>query len=49
MGKLYQSEKWLKRKYLVEKMDVSAIAKLCGVTDMTIYLQLHKLGLIKKR
>jgi len=45
--KFYQSEPWLKRKYVVEKKTAAEIAELCGVTEMTILRYLQKYGLIR--
>lgn len=44
MPALYQSEAWLRRKYLVEKLSPEAIAKLCGATPMTIYRYINQFG-----
>lgn len=44
-SKLYQSEAWLKRKYLIDKMDPADIGKLCGVSQMTIYRYIDKFKL----
>lgn len=49
MTKLYQSEKWLRRKYEREKLTEAQIAKLAGTTVMTINRYLHRFGLKKKR
>jgi DNA-directed RNA polymerase specialized sigma subunit len=45
--KLYQSEVWLKRKYLIEKKTAKEIAEMCQVTEMTIFRYLEKFGLIR--
>jgi len=45
--KLYQSESWLKRKYVVERKSAAEIAELCSVTEMTITRYLQKYGLIR--
>lgn len=47
--KLYLSEKWLRRQYIVEGKDQFEIAKECGVSHMTIYRQLEKYDWYKKR
>jgi len=47
--KLYQSNVWLYRKYVVQKKNVTEIAKECEVSAMTIQRYLEKFGLIKKR
>jgi DNA-directed RNA polymerase specialized sigma subunit len=45
--KLYQSEKWLRKKYIVEGLTETEIAELCNVTQVTINRQLRKFGLRK--
>jgi transposase len=45
--KFYQSEPWLKRKYVEEGKTAKEIADLCGVTEMTILRYLQKYGLIR--
>lgn len=45
MAKLYLSESWLKRRYLIDKKSPEEIAQEQGVTPMTIYRQLKKFGL----
>ncbi len=47
--KLYQSEVWLYRKYVVQKKTVTEIAEECKVSAMTIQRYLDQFGLIKKR
>ena len=47
--KLYQSEVWLYRKYVVQKKTVTEIAEECKVSAMTIQRYLDKFGVIKKR
>lgn len=47
--KLYTSEAWLRRKYLVEKKSPEEIAEICGATLMTIYNYLNKFGIRGKR
>jgi hypothetical protein len=47
--KLYQSEAWLRRKYLVERKSPEEIAKMCDATLMTIYRYLDKYGIRGKR
>lgn len=47
--KLYTSETWLRRKFLVEKKKPEEIAELCKVSAMTIYRYLEKFGLLRKR
>jgi len=45
--KLYQSEAWMKRKYVVEKKTAKEIAEICKVSEMTITRYLDKFGLIR--
>ena len=47
--KLYQSQPWLYRRYVVQKNTVSEIAAECNVSLMTIQRYLEKFGMIKKR
>ena len=47
--KLYQSQSWMYRRYVVQKKTVTEIAKECNVSAMTIQRYLEKFGLIKKR
>lgn len=47
--KLYQSEKWLRRRYLLERMTAKEIGVVCGVTEMTIDRYLDKFALKKNR
>ena len=47
--KLYQSQTWMHRRYVVQKKTVTEIAEECKVSAMTIQRALDKFGLIKKR
>jgi len=47
--KVYQSKKWLTKKFVHEKLSEKEIADLCGVTQVTINRYLHKFGLKKER
>ena len=47
--KLYQSQTWMYRRYVVQKKTVTEIAEECKVSAMTIQRYLTKFGLIKKR
>jgi transposase len=45
--KLYQSEIWLRRKYVKEGLSAKEISEMCGVTEMTITRYLTSFGLIR--
>jgi len=47
--KLYTSEVWLRKRYLVDKKSPEDIAKECGASLETIYVYLAKFGLRKSR
>ena len=44
-SKPYHSEKWMRLKYLRQRMSPEEIASLCGVTPMTIYRAIEKFKL----
>ena len=44
-NKAYESERWMRRKYLQERLSPEDIAKLCGVSHMTIYRAIKKFKL----
>jgi hypothetical protein len=48
-AKLYTSEAWLRKRYLMDKKTPEAIAKECGASVETIYVYLAKFGLRKSR
>ena len=48
-GKLYTSEVWLRKRYLMDKKSPEEIAKECGASIETIYVYLAKFGLRKSR
>ena len=48
-GKLYTSEIWLRKRYLMDKKSPEEIAKECGASIETIYVYLAKFGLRKSR
>jgi hypothetical protein len=48
-GKLYTSEVWLKKRFLIDKKSPEEIAKECGASVETIYVYLAKFGLRKSR
>jgi hypothetical protein len=49
MAKLYQSEAWLRKRYLMDKKTPEEIAKESGASLETIYVYLAKFGLRKSR
>lgn len=48
-SKLYTSEVWLKKRFLIDKKSPEDIAKECGASVETIYVYLAKFGLRKSR
>ena len=48
-GKLYTSEIWLRKRYLIDKKSTQDIAKECGASIETIYVYLAKFGLRKSK
>jgi hypothetical protein len=48
-GKLYTSEIWLRKRFLIDKKSPEDIAKECGASVETIYVYLAKFGLRKSR
>jgi hypothetical protein len=49
MAKLYTSEAWLRKRYLMDKKTPEEIAKEAGASVETIYVYLAKFGLRKSR
>ena len=47
--KLYTSEAWLRKRYLVDKKNPEQIAKECGASIETIYVYLAKFSLRKSK
>jgi transposase len=47
--KLYQSETWLRKRYLMDRKSPEDIAKECKVSLETIYVYLAKFNLKKSR
>lgn len=47
--KFHANEKWLTKRFLVDKKSPEEIAKECGVSVETIYVYLSKFGLRKSR
>jgi hypothetical protein len=48
-GKLYTSEVYMRKRYVMDKKSPEEIAKECGASVETIYVYLNKFGLIKSR
>lgn len=48
MNKLYLSKKWMEQRYKTDGMSCADIARICGVTEMTINRQLVKFGLMPR-
>jgi hypothetical protein len=48
-GKLYKSEVWLRKRYLMDKKSPEEIARECGASIETIYVYLAKFGLRKSK
>lgn len=46
--KIYKSDAWLKKRYLIDKKSIGEMAKEAGVAPMTIRRELERLGLIRK-
>jgi hypothetical protein len=48
-AKLYTSESWLRKRYLMDKKTPQDIAKECGTSVETIYVYLAKFNLRKSK
>jgi hypothetical protein len=48
-AKLYTSEVWLKKRFILDKKSPEEIAKECGASIETIYVYLAKFGLRKSK
>jgi hypothetical protein len=48
-AKLYTSETWLRKRFLMDKKSPQDIAKECGTSVETIYVYLAKFGLRKSK
>jgi hypothetical protein len=48
-AKLYASDVWLRKRYIVDKKTPEQIAKECGASVETIYVYLAKFGLRKSK
>lgn len=49
MAKLYTSNLWLRKRYVIDKKTPEEIAKECGTSVETIYVYLAKFGLRKSK
>ena len=47
--KIYESKEWLYSRYVVQKKDITEIAKEANCSHMTIQRYLEKFGLIKNQ
>jgi hypothetical protein len=47
--KLYTSETWLRKRFLIDKKSPQEIAKECGTSVETIYVYLAKFNLRKSK
>jgi hypothetical protein len=48
-AKLYTSESWLRKRYVMDKKTPEDIAKECGCSVETVYVYLAKFGLRRSR
>ena len=48
-AKLYTSEVWLKKRFVIDKKSPEEIAKECGASVETVYVYLAKFGLRKSK
>jgi hypothetical protein len=48
-AKLYTSEVWLKKRFIIDKKSPEEIAKECGASIETVYVYLAKFGLRKSK
>jgi len=48
-AKLYTSETWLRKRFLIDKKSPQEIAKECGTSVETIYVYLAKFNLRKSK
>jgi hypothetical protein len=48
-GKLYTSEVYMRKRYVMDKKTPEEIAKECGCTVETVYVYLAKFGLRKSK
>jgi len=48
-AKLYTSEAWLRKRFVMDKKSPQEIAKECGTSVETVYVYLAKFGLRKSK
>ena len=48
-AKLYTSETWLRKRYVMDKKSPQEIAKECGTSVETVYVYLAKFGLRRSK
>ncbi len=48
-AKLYTSEAWLRKRFIIDKKSPQDIAKECGTSVETIYVYLAKFGFRKSK
>jgi hypothetical protein len=48
-AKLYTSETWLRKRYVMDKKSPQDIAKECGTSVETVYVYLAKFGLRRSK
>jgi hypothetical protein len=48
-AKLYTSEAWLRKRFVMDKKSPQDIAKECGTSVETVYVYLAKFGLRKSK
>ncbi len=48
MIKLYQNKEWLYQKYIVEKLNLSEISKLCNKNHVTIWIWMKKFNIPRR-
>jgi hypothetical protein len=49
MTKLYQSQSWLTKRYIIDRKTIEEISKECGTSHQTIYRYLVKFDLIRNQ
>ncbi len=47
-AKLYQSEKWLRTRYVDQRKTIQEIAKECGSSYNTVRMKLIEFGMLRK-